>query len=86
MQSFSPNIDGYSYDGYSGPIVDGRIGVAINYSTGDLTLNFTNLYQDAILTTISTKIQVNVYLKKAGFNNTPLFVNAAKVKNLLGIT
>jgi hypothetical protein len=86
MQSFSPNIDGYSYDGYSGPIVDGRIGVSINYTTGDLTLNFTNLFQDEILETISTKIQISVYLKKAGFNNSPLFVTSAKVKNLLGIT
>lgn len=86
LQSFSPNIDGYSYDGYSGPIVDGRIGVAINYITGDLTLNFTNLYQDTILETVSTKIQVMVYLKKSGFNNSPLFVSSDKVKNLLGIT
>lgn len=85
VQSFSPNIDGFSFDGYSGPIVDGRIGVAINYATGDLTLNFTNLYQDVIFETVSTKIQVNIYLKKAGFNNTPLFVNSEKVKNLLGI-
>lgn len=85
LQSFSPNIDGYSYDGYSGPIVDGRIGVAINYTTGDLVLNFTNLFQDEILSTVSTKIQINVFMKKAGFNNTPLFVDSAKVKNILGI-
>lgn len=86
IQSFSPNIDGYSYDGYSGPIVDGRIGVAINYSTGDLVLNFTNLYQDPVLQTISTKIQINIFMKKAGFNNAPLFVDSTKVRNLLGIT
>lgn len=85
VQSFSPNIDGFSYDGYSGPIVDGRIGVAINYETGVLTLNFTNLYQDAIFETISTKIQITVYLKKAGFNNNNLFVSSSKVKNLLGL-
>lgn len=85
VQSFSPNIDGFSYDGYSGPIVDGRIGVAINYETGELTLNFTNLYQDAIFETVSTKIQVTVYLKKAGFNNNNLFVDSSKVKNLLGL-
>lgn len=85
VQSFSPNIDGYSFDGYSGPIVDGRIGVSINYTTGNLLLNFTNLFQDPILDTVSTKIQINVFMKKAGFNNTPLFVESSKVKNLLGI-
>lgn len=85
VQSFSPNIDGFSYDGYSGPIVDGRIGVAIDYETGDLTLNFTNLYQDSIFETVSTKIQITVYLKKAGFNNNNLFVSSDKVKNLLGL-
>ena len=85
VQSFSPNIDGYSYDGYSGPIVDGRIGVAIDYTTGNLVLNFTHLYEDPVLSTISTKIQVNVFMKKAGFNNAPLSVDSDKVKNLLGI-
>lgn len=85
VQSFSPNIDGFSYDGYSGPIVDGRIGVSINYSTGDLVLNFTNLFQDPTFATVSTKIQISIYMKKAGFNNSPLFVDSSKVKNLLGI-
>lgn len=85
VQSFSPNIDGYSFDGYSGPIVDGRIGVSINYATGNLILNFTNLFQDPILETVSTKIQINVFMKKAGFNNSPLFIDSDKVRNLLGI-
>jgi hypothetical protein len=85
VQSFSPNIDGYSFDGYSGVVVDGRIGVSINYTTGDLILNFTNLFQDPVLLTVSTKIQISVFMKKAGFNNIPLFIDSDKVKNLLGI-
>jgi len=83
VQSFSPNIDGYSLDGYTGPIVDGKMGVNIDYSTGLLTLNFSNLYQDPVLRTLSTKVQVNVFLKKGGFNNSPIFVDATKVQNML---
>lgn len=83
VQSFSPNTNGMSDDGYTGAIVDGKIGVNIDYSTGLLTLNFTNLYEDAVLNTLSTKIQVHVYLKKGGFNNKPIFVDSVKVQNML---
>lgn len=83
VQSFSPNTDGYSIEGYSGAIVDGKMGVAVDYDTGLLTINFTNLYQDATLQTLSTKIQVTVYLKKGAFNNAPLFVDSTKVQNML---
>lgn len=83
VQSFSPNTNGLSTDGYEGIIVDGKMGVSIDYSTGLLTLNFTNLYQDTILKTLSTKVQINVYLKRGGFNNQPLFVDSAKVQNML---
>lgn len=85
VQSFSPNVDGYSSDGYYGAIVDGKMGVSIDYATGLLTLNFSNLYQDAVLQTLSTKIQVNVFLKKGGFNNQPLFVNSTQVQNMLAL-
>lgn len=83
VQSFSPNTNGLSDDGYGGVIVDGKMGVAIDYQTGLLTLNFTNLYQDPVLQTLSTKVQIHVYLKKGGFNNQPLFVDATKVQNML---
>ena len=86
VQSFSPNTNGLSQDGYSGIIVDGKMGVSINYDTGLLTLNFSNLYQDEILQTLSTKVQITVFLKKAGFNNLPLFVDSTKVGNLLQLT
>lgn len=80
VQSFSPNITG------SPTLVDGKIGVSIDYSTGLLTLNFTNLYQDATLPTLNTKIQVSVFLKKGGFNNLPMFIESAQVQNMLGLT
>lgn len=83
VQSFSPNTNGLSTDGYGGVVVDGKIGVALDYKTGLLTLNFTNLFQDEVLATLSTKIQVHVYLKKGGFNNKPLFVDASKIQNML---
>lgn len=85
VQSFSPNTNGLSQDGYYGAIVDGKMGVSIDYETGLLTLNFTNLYQDITLQTLSTKIQVNVFLKKGGFNNAPLFVDSTKVANMLSM-
>lgn len=85
VQSFSPNTNGIDVDGYSGVIVDGKIGVSIDYATGLLTLNFTNLFQDEVLSTLNTKIQINVFLKKSGFNNTPLFVDSTKVQNMLNL-
>src|SRR5258708_18098922 len=72
VQSFSPNTNGLTTDGYTGVIVDGKMGVSVDYTTGLLTLNFTNLFQDQVLQTLSTKVQVNVFLKKGGFNNRTL--------------
>lgn len=84
-QSFSPNLTGIDSDGYSGPIVDGKIGVFIDHSTGLLRLNFSDLYQDPVLQTLNTRIQINAYLKKGGFNNVPLTVDSATMANLLGL-
>lgn len=86
VQSFSPQLNGI--DGYciEGIIVDNKIGVSIDYSSGLLTLNFTNLYQDPVKQTLNTKIQITVYLKKAGWNNTPIFVSSTKTQNILGLT
>ncbi len=85
VQSFSPNTNGLSEDGYGGVVVDGKMGVSIDHATGLLTLNFTNLYQDAVLPTLNTKIQIHVYIKKAGFNNRALFINSTKVQNMLNL-
>lgn len=85
VQSFSPNTNGLSPDGYSGAIVDGKMGISVDFETGLLTLNFTNLYQDPTMRTLSTKVQVSVFLKKGGFNNLPLFVDSTKVHNMLSL-
>src|SRR5574337_760578 len=85
VQSFSPNTNGLSTDGYSGAIVDGKMGISMDFETGLLTVNFTNLYQDAVLQTLSTKVQVNIFLKKGGFNNQTLLVDSAKVQNMLSL-
>jgi len=85
VQSFSPNVNGTDVDGYTGAIVDGKIGVSVDYENGLLTLNFTNLHEDAVFLTLRTKIQISVYIKKSGFNNLPLYVDSAKVKNILSL-
>jgi hypothetical protein len=85
VQSFSPNTNGLSEDGYGGVVVDGKMGVAIDHATGLLTLNFTNLFEDAVLPTLNTKIQIHVFLKKGGFNNRALFINSTKVQNMLSL-
>jgi len=83
IQSFSPNIDGLSSNNLSGIIVDPKMGVSFDEKTALLTINFNNLYQDAVLKTLSTKVQITVYIKKAGFSNKPLFVDSTKVQNML---
>ena len=82
VQSFSPNTNGLTNDGYSGVIIDGKIGVSVDYATGLLSLNFTNLYEDPVLKTFNTKVQIQVFMKKAGFNNKPVVVNSTQVNNL----
>lgn len=85
VRSFSPQINGVDIDDLEGVIVDGRIGISIDASTGILKLNFANLYEDPILQTLKTRVQITVFLKKAGFNNSPLVINSTKVHNLLGL-
>ena len=85
VQSFSPQLTGL--DGYclAGVIVDGKIGVSVDYSTGLLTLNFTNLYQDPVLQTLNTKVEVTAYLKKAGWVNQNIFVDSTKAQNIFSV-
>jgi hypothetical protein len=83
IQSFVPNIDGYdSVDGY-GIIVDDIIGVYVNHSTGILQLSIKDLSVDPVFMTLVTKIQVLVYLKKAGWNNNVLIVTPDEIQGLV---
>jgi hypothetical protein len=83
IRSFSPQINGTDEDNISGVLVDGRIGVSINDSTGILKLNFFNLYEDPIMQSLKTRVQITVYLKQGGFNNEPLVVGTTQLANLL---
>ena len=88
LESLSPNVNGISFaippiDGYTGIIVDNINGVSLDPTTGILKLNFANLYQDPVLRSLSTKVFITVYLKKAGFNNTAQFIGSTQMENLL---
>ena len=88
VQSFFPNLDGYVIDGYGnvlyGDVIDGRMGVFIDQTSGILRINFANIYnQYPSPPTFITKIKIDVYLKKAGFVNPPLVVGSAQMANLL---
>lgn len=85
MRSFSPQLNGTDIDGYSGVIVDGRLGLSFDADSGLLTLNFTNLYEDPIVQTFKTRIQITAYLKRGGFNNQQLIIGSTQTKNLLGL-
>lgn len=82
IQAFVPNIDGYGEDGY-GIIVDDIIGVYMNHAAGILTLSIRDLSVDPIYRTMVTKLQITVYLKKAGWNNRVLVVDSDQVAGLL---
>jgi hypothetical protein len=83
--SLSPQVSGITPETYTGVIVDDAIGVSMDYETGILSLQFSNLTKDAVDKTKNTKIQITIYLKKAGWNNTPIVIDDTKTKNLLGV-
>lgn len=84
-QSFCPQLTGIDPNCLEGIIVDGKIGVSMDFGTGVLTLNFNNLYQDPVLQTLNTKLQIMVHLKKAGWRNQPVYLNSARLQNILGV-
>jgi hypothetical protein len=84
VQSFSPNINGGN-NSIFGAVIDGKIGVDLDYTTGILKLNFSNLYEDVVLKTLNTKIQLVVFIKKAGFNNKPIYVSSHILQNILNV-
>jgi hypothetical protein len=67
VQSYSPNLDGYTVvDGY-GIIVDPIIGINILNETGILQYQATNLEANPTNPILRTKIQISVFMKKAGW-------------------
>jgi hypothetical protein len=83
IQSFNPNLDGYTeLDGY-GIIVDDIIGVYMDQSTGILTLSIKDLSVDPVYLSLVTKIEITVYLKKAGWRNMPRVIKSNQLQGLL---
>jgi len=90
IQAMVPAIDGYD-DGYSdgyadgyGIIIDDIIGVYMDHSTGILKLTAKDQYVDKVYKTLVTKIEITVFLKKAGWNpNNLIIVEPPKIAGLL---
>lgn len=83
IQSFNPNLDGYTEeDGYA-IIIDDIIGVFFNESTGVLTLTIRDLSVDPVFLSLVTKIQITVYMKKAGFRNSTRTITPDQIQGLL---
>lgn len=84
IQSFFPNLDGYSSDGY-GIVIDDIIGVYMDHANGILQLNIQDLDEDNVFLTLVTKIQIIVYLKKGGWNNTVLTIPSTAIEGLIAV-
>lgn len=83
IQSITPNLDGYSWvDGF-GIISNETIAVYMDQSTGTLYFSMQDIEYDAIYPEYRTKIQITVYIKKAGWNNTPQTIPADQIVGLL---
>jgi len=84
IMSISKNIDGYeSTDGYGLVINDIPVGIYVDQLTGLLTIWCTDVNYDPIYKNLRTKLQILVYLKKAGFNNTAVTVSGDETNGLL---
>lgn len=83
LQSFIPNLDGYTNEDGYGVIVDDIIGVYLDTTTGILKLTIKDLAVDTVYKTLVSKIQILVYLKKAGWKNAPLIINTSEVIGLI---
>lgn len=84
IQSYYPNLDGYSEDG-GGIIIDPIFAVYIDHITGILTLSIKDLDYDPLYSSLVTKIQIIVYLKKSGWKNQVLTINTNQLSNLLNL-
>lgn len=83
VQAFVPNFDGYDEEDGYGIVIDDIIGVHIDPTTGILKLTIKDLFVDQVFKTLVTKIQIEVYLKKGGWNNQTITVDPSAVAGLL---
>ena len=83
IQSFVPNLDGYTdEDGY-GIIIDDIIGISMNQTNGIISLSIKDLSVDPVFLTLVTKIQIEIYLKKGGWNNAVLEIPPDNIAGLV---
>jgi len=81
----SVSLQAYARDG---GILTDTAGVSLNYETGILKLNFPNILpinEEQVMETLYSKVQVTVFLKKAGFQNKTLKVNSEKMSHIIDI-
>lgn len=83
IASMTPNLDGYNWDYGYGIISDDSLAAYIDHETGILYFTMKDAINSAIYPEIRPKIQLTTYLKKAGWNNTPLTVPGDQLVGLL---
>ena len=85
IKSYSPNLDGYSsLDGY-GIIIDPIVSINMLHDTGVMHFRIANLDTDATNTILRTRVEVTVYLKKAGWKNSTIEVDYTEFDGLVGL-
>lgn len=77
----NPNFDGYS-DGY-GQFLTEEISLVLDQTTGLLNLTIKDLLNSSLLATKRSKILIEVFLKKGGWNNNSLIVPADQILGLI---
>lgn len=83
LQSFNPNLDGYDLEDGYGVIVDPIIGIHMDSTNGILKISMQDLDVDQVYLTLVSKIQIMVYLKKAGWNNQVLVIEPEQIEGLI---
>jgi hypothetical protein len=83
IASIAPSLDGYNWDLGYGVISDDYLAAYIDQEEGILYFTMKDALSSAIYPELRPKIQITAYLKKAGWNNTPLTVPRDQVIGLL---
>lgn len=83
IASITPSLDGYNWDLGYGIISNNYIAAYINQEDGILYFTVKDALNSAIYPELRPKIQITVYLKKAGWNNSPLTIPGDQVVGLL---
>jgi len=77
------DFDGYN-DGY-GANADEVIGTYIDHDTGLLRIRSYNIVRNELFPELRSRIQVSIFLKKAGFANMPLYIDSTTLASKLSV-